>query len=217
MDENYEISEIINKIQNGTLTELKHFMKRKSIPINRRMYEAAFASENFNKIKILWENDSREKDIIINEIYNFLMIGSKKWSDIAFNFYTELVNYFISNNNISYKLNEIHEKSNQVNNQQFNETSINEKSLFMDNLLRRAIRRRINVLVEYLVNNGANINKKSLEEEVPIIYASKYSNENIINILINKGADVNEEDSNGNTPLSYVVKRKRINKKENII
>eukprot|EP00833_Pecoramyces_ruminatium_P014543 jgi/Orpsp1_1/1188575/evm.model.d7180000065834.1 len=181
------------------------------------MYKAAFIKRNFNTIKVLWDNDTREKNIVLNEIYDFLMKDSKKWDDISYNYFIELVNFYIYDNKFTIEQINNNEVNDNLINHQSNEIAVSEKSLFMHKLLMRAIRRKITALVEYLVNNGVDINKKNSEGEVPIILSAKYSNEDIVNILISKGVNVNEEDEYSNTPLFYAVKRKRISKKENII
>ncbi|ORY53362.1 ankyrin, partial [Neocallimastix californiae] len=81
----------------------------------------------------------------------------------------------------------------------------------------RAIKSKVSVLVDYLIEIGADLNKENIDGEVPLIHAAKYSNDIIINILVDKGANVNVEDQYGNTPLFYAVKRKHISKKQNII
>tara|TARA_Y100001934_G_C12346405_1_gene773050 strand:+ start:244 stop:1635 length:1392 start_codon:yes stop_codon:yes gene_type:complete len=58
------------------------------------------------------------------------------------------------------------------------------------------------MIVEYLIKNGANVNSKSRTGATSLILAAFKNSKEIVQILIANGADVNAKDNRGRTPLS---------------
>ncbi|OUM58897.1 hypothetical protein PIROE2DRAFT_64118 [Piromyces sp. E2] len=56
-------------------------------------------------------------------------------------------------------------------------------------------------IVEYLIENGADIDKGNNTGDTPLIISCKKGNDNIVNYLINNGANINKENEDGDTPL----------------
>ena len=71
-------------------------------------------------------------------------------------------------------------------------------------------------VVEYLVDNGANLNAKNANDQSPIHLLTQVRKPNlhnvssqklveIVNILVDKGANINQKDSNDDSPLLLVL------------
>ena len=60
-------------------------------------------------------------------------------------------------------------------------------------------------MVQYLVENGADVNAKNIQNETPVHFASVRDNLPIVNILIRNFANVNAEGFDANTPVHYAA------------
>lgn len=63
-----------------------------------------------------------------------------------------------------------------------------------------------NNIVEYFVNNGANINIQDNQGYTPLIYATIEGYEEIVKYLLSKGADVSKKTSSGYTAKDWAEK-----------
>jgi len=61
-------------------------------------------------------------------------------------------------------------------------------------------------IMEFLIDNGANVNMKNSRGDTPLFRARV---ERMAEILINAGADIHEENELGNTPLLHICKDRR--------
>ncbi|KAJ8683925.1 hypothetical protein QAD02_019717 [Eretmocerus hayati] len=66
-------------------------------------------------------------------------------------------------------------------------------------------------VVDFLLNQGANINVKTKEGWTALTLAITYNNERIVELLLNGGADTNFHHTDGLTPLQYAFKMPRRN------
>ncbi|ORY77451.1 ankyrin, partial [Neocallimastix californiae] len=89
---------------------------------------------------------------------------------------------------------------------------INTKTSYGISPLVTAIYENNDILVEYLLNHGANVNEKSEDDGTPLHYAiailtlNKYKSVNIVNNIIESGANLNIKNISGNTPLLLAIK-----------
>ncbi|MFP4497477.1 MAG: ankyrin repeat domain-containing protein [Vulcanimicrobiota bacterium] len=56
-------------------------------------------------------------------------------------------------------------------------------------------------IIEFLIENGADINCVDKKQTTPLFVASYFGSEKIVKLLLEKGADVNAKDIKGSTPL----------------
>ena len=56
-------------------------------------------------------------------------------------------------------------------------------------------------VVEYLVNQKADINAKNKYEETPLHYAAEKGHLRVVEYLVNQKADINAKNKQGKTPL----------------
>ena len=75
-------------------------------------------------------------------------------------------------------------------------------------LLCAAVKTDQKEIVEYLLENGANMNKMS-NEKTPLMYAAKYGRLAIAKILVQRGVDKKVENSRGRTALDYAYRYKK--------
>jgi len=59
------------------------------------------------------------------------------------------------------------------------------------------------LVVEELIDEGADINAPDSEGYTPLMHAIWYGNNETVEVLMNKGADINAKDSRGYTPLLW--------------
>lgn len=71
-----------------------------------------------------------------------------------------------------------------------------------------AIRNRTDSMevIEYLVNNGADLEKGDSREGTPLLHACIGADSEVLLFLISKGANVNCQDNEGFTPLHYICR-----------
>ena len=61
-------------------------------------------------------------------------------------------------------------------------------------------------LIEFLIENGADIDAKTAHGFTPLLYASKNGHHSIIELLVVNGADVDIKDKAGLTPLMHLAR-----------
>jgi len=76
-------------------------------------------------------------------------------------------------------------------------------------LLHAAAGRGREVIVELLIDNGANVNVKDALAATPLHEAANIGDNELVELLIAKGADVNANDIYGSTPLHKAAHRGR--------
>lgn len=62
-------------------------------------------------------------------------------------------------------------------------------------------------VVEYLIDNGADVNAVSTDNYTALHFMAKSTNFAMAKLLIKKGADLNKKDKSGNTPIFYTIKK----------
>ena len=92
---------------------------------------------------------------------------------------------------------------------------------YVDKLLWVAINGDNTEIIQYLVENGANVNAKDNKGKTLLMYAIfNRANIKIVECLVENGANVNAKDNNGNTPLKYAVEKSKevdANEKDKIV
>jgi len=71
----------------------------------------------------------------------------------------------------------------------------------METPLFKALLRKNDAVVIYLVEHRADINKENNNGETSLIKVCKNENEKIVKCLVEHGAEINKKDNNGFTPL----------------
>ena len=61
-------------------------------------------------------------------------------------------------------------------------------------------------MIEFLIENGADIDAKTAHGFTPLLYASKNGHHSIIELLVVNGADVDIKDKAGLTPLMHLAR-----------
>ena len=92
---------------------------------------------------------------------------------------------------------------------------------YVDKLLWVAINGDNTEIIQYLVENGANVNAKNNKGKTLLMYAIfNRANIKIVECLVENGANVNAKDNKGNTPLKYAVEKSKevdANEKDKIV
>ena len=66
-----------------------------------------------------------------------------------------------------------------------------------------AVEYNAELIVEYLVEQGAKLNAMDKFRRSPLLLAAKLGHTRILSYLISKGADIKKGDNSNNTPLHY--------------
>lgn len=73
--------------------------------------------------------------------------------------------------------------------------------IVLNNLAKKSCQLDIPYLLNYAIENGADVNFKDSFNSSPLYYAAKHQNFDCVKILIENGANVNEKNREGNTAL----------------
>ncbi|ORX85013.1 ankyrin [Anaeromyces robustus] len=197
-------------------------IKEKSkAPINKSLYKTAIQNNNDSAINILIQNDNRELDIILNELYQLLNHNEIKIKILTRNIYNgELPikninnSYFLKNLSINenikkqvlnlIKMNDVNKlchyiKNNDISLLYYNNLHFdiimyaieNNCSLKMIKYLITTLNYKLNYLINY-----KNILK--LPQISPLYFAIEKNNFKIAKLLLNSGADIDYKIDNNN-------------------
>ena len=72
-------------------------------------------------------------------------------------------------------------------------------------------------MIEFLIENGADINAKTAHGFTPLLYAAKRGDHSIIELLAVNGADIDMKDKAGLTPLMHLARNGYIDMVSNFI
>ncbi len=75
--------------------------------------------------------------------------------------------------------------------------------LFCMNNLRRVIRMDVLPVVQFLIENGADINRQTADGSTPLILAVRHAQADLVKLMIQKGADINAINNSGHNALYY--------------
>jgi ankyrin repeat protein len=85
-----------------------------------------------------------------------------------------------------------------------NGLSINYQDEYEDSILHNAVKYKKIEIVEYLLENGADVNIEENDGQTPLFNAAIHNNDGdmtITKLLLKKGANINHKDNDGKTPL----------------
>ena len=84
-------------------------------------------------------------------------------------------------------------------------TKVNEKDKWGYTLLHDAVLQGQFKIVEYLLQQGADVNTSNLEKSTPLHDSANKGRIGLVRFLLEKGADANVKDINDNTPLHEAI------------
>jgi len=211
-----------------TLTdkELKSIIYREKnkISVNENMYKKASDKGNYEAMKIIFENDGNDQDIVFCRINKYEVLEKAvKMND--YTFVKNILSYktFSFKNILSESLLIEANKNGSMNimkllikealksvNKHKETAQTSYDPGYLNLVLNMAIKIKNLKLVEYLVEDkefqsALDINKKDSNNEFPIITAIYSGNIEIFEYLMDHGADCNTKDSNGNPLLSLAI------------
>ena len=212
-----------NRVKNMD-KELKEIIKKEKgkINVDEIMYKKALENNNYEALRIIFENESSEEHIILKRIIKYGLfekaIKSKNYrfvkkilSYYPFNYrninYEKIISETYHNDKNIWKLlihSFIYTSDDKVN-KKFKDT-LNMKCdydvRYLNLLLNIGIRKGDEALIKYLIESGEfksnlNINARDINGEYPIITAFYADQPNIFKYLITHGANINSKNNNG--------------------
>ncbi|ORX44732.1 ankyrin [Piromyces finnis] len=208
--------------------ELKEAISKEKnkIPVNESMYKKANDKENYEAIKIIFDHDGSDQDIVFCRINKYEILDKA----------VKMNNYKFVKNILSYKafnfknilsepiLQEANRNSNidimkllitsalktLLKKDKKKETIPTYDIHYFNLILKMAIKLKNLKLVEYLVEDKEfkstiNVNVKDINGELPIVVSIYSGNVEIFEYLMEHGVDCNSKDSNGNPLLSLAL------------
>lgn len=84
--------------------------------------------------------------------------------------------------------------------------NINHEQLGMTPLMYALQERSGKEIIEFLINNGANVNLKNSSNQTPLMIAVRDNNDkDVVQLLLSKGANIHDKDDDQWTPLVYAI------------
>ncbi|KAL6622108.1 ankyrin, partial [Neocallimastix sp. 'constans'] len=223
------ILNLLNLYKNNKLYEERKLNNSKGsnsekgkINVDEIMYKKALENNNYEALRIIFENESSEEHIILKRIIKYGLfekaIKSKNYrfvkkilSYYPFNYrninYEKIISETYHNDKNIWKLlihSFIYTSDDKVN-KKFKDT-LNMKCdydvRYLNLLLNIGIRKGDEALIKYLIESGEfksnlNINARDINGEYPIITAFYADQPNIFKYLITHGANINSKNNNG--------------------
>jgi len=226
------IEEIISIIESNNVQKLKSFVEenKNQIDFAEILYDAAYESNNFCQfIKILSENDTRSKEIILNDIFHILVKDEgdndgKGKKEVLVNkiqsgelsieimddiFINNLTYYETIKDTIIQKINanDIADLENYITTNQILFSYYNNEKF--DFLIYAIENNASNEMVTYIMTHYKSLNY-TLEDKTPLKCAIAADNLPLIELLIEKGADINMADEyyTDDKPLIFAINKK---------
>ncbi|ORX61211.1 ankyrin [Piromyces finnis] len=201
----------------GKLTELQNINneKRNEISINKGAYKKAIYSNDFEQLNYLYNNDTRDKEITLSEIFQILDKEEREYfTGVKFDFIDKVENgeldihdeYFLHNLRISEKErriileyirgNRVVELKNYINNNNISLSYFNDENF---DLLIYAIENNSSIeMINYIILYYKSLNYTVFDDIVnkyktPLLCAFLLSRFSIIKVLLQNGANINYE------------------------
>jgi len=201
--------------KNGNLTELEKIIneKRNEISIDKGAYKKAIYSNDFEQLNYLYNNDTRDKEVILSEIFQILDKEEREYyTGVKFDFLEKVENgeisindeYFLRNLRISEKErrillenirgNKVVELKNYINNNNISLSYFNNENF---DLLIYAIENDSSIeMINYIILYYKSLNYTIFDDIInkyksPLLCAFTHFKFSIIKILLKNGADIN--------------------------
>lgn len=206
--------------------------EKDKIYINDTMYDKALEKENYEALRILYENENSEENEILNRIikYDLLELSVKTNNynfvknilyyqsfDCKYIKYEKIINEAIENNNIEIAKLLIKTFINSIplidrNNKKFNKIYQNQCFNLILNL---AIKSNNMTIIHYIMDKNefkynTDINIKDIKGEYPILKAFYFNNIDIFKYLLDHGANCNVKNNNGVSLLMLAIHQNKI-------
>jgi len=201
--------------------------ERNKIYIEEEMYIKAIEKENYNSIKVLFNNDSSEQDVIFCRINEYdLLEKAVKIND--YNFVRNVLSYepfnfksinskeilldINKNNNLNIMKLLIKSSLDSIKSKQEYLTEQNYNVRYLNFTLNMMIKIRNLTFIKYLVEGDEfksilDINVKDINNEYPIVTAFYSDDFNIFEYILKHGGDCNIKNCNGNSLISLAIDR----------
>jgi len=223
---------IISLIENNEVEKLNNYFKenKENVNFNIDFYKVAFANTNYCElIKILCDNDNREKEFISGDVFHLLekkivveegeisnddkantLINKVKNGELEISFIDDA---FIQNlktisdlrNKIieSIKEDKLDELKNCLSDSSVLLTQINSEEF--DLLIYTIENDASPTIIEYIISQYPSLNYYSYDKS-PLSCAISVNNLELVKLLIDHGADVNKKDEFEDEPLVHAIK-----------
>lgn len=237
--DNCFILDFLNLYKNKTLKEETDIdyeeivsKEKNKIQIDETMYEKAIEKENYDALRILFENESSEEEEILYRIIKYdLLENSVKTNNYSFvenilrykQFNNKCIHYekilkeAINNNiEIAKLLIKVFIYSSSYENNNYKELSFdNYDNRFLSLIINLMIKMNNLTLIRYLVEDddlkrNMNLNVEDIKGECPIFKAFYSENTEIFKYLLEHGANSNTKNKNGVSLLWLSVHKDRI-------
>jgi len=228
-----ESNYVISLIENNEVEKLNNYFKenKDKACFDIDFYKVAFASSNYCElIKILCDNDNREKEVIANDVFRILekkidveenyignedkantLINKVKNGELEISFIDDV---FIENlktvsdlrNKIIKCIDEdnVDELKNCISNSKLLLSQINSEEF--DLLIYTIENNASSPMIEYIISQYPSLNYYSYDKS-PLCCAITTNNLDLVKLLLDHGADINKNEEFEDEPLIHAIKR----------